>query len=737
MNTPTFRSDLEIIKRQVRGESARYLIRDDRSQASLEVGEEEYFLLQHMDGASSLTVIRARFEQRFNLALPLHNLKAFVHQLYLGGFLSDNPSPVIKDHAPWIPYWELPIGWATRVCRRLAARLSRRIKTAYTVCAIALITIASAIFVANGGPLISSMRSIWTLTPMHVVYGLMIAYAFLNIPHEFAHGITCAHFRGRIEEMGLRFYFNIVPVFYCKFTDVFWMKSKSARIQTWFAGGFYELLVLSIGIIGWRLNPSGSVANDFFLAVATVACAATLFNMIPLLNRDGYYMMTAALEIRELRKRAFDTAMAWLFRRPPPEPLSSGQRLGFWTYTLLAVPYTYIPFVAWKVAVQLCQSLQGAGALLVVGISIFAFQRPIHRAYSWTQTTMSWLFNFRVGVTRQKLIWYAVMLGFVLLMLVPYPYDTGGAFRFVPFQQAEVRPQVDGEVTAVFITEGQRIHAGDKLATLNRRIHEDALNQTQQQLDHERSLLQVLKVGPKPEDIEKAQQAVRTAKVRLVYSSREAKRIAQLFKQKVVSEQAYDDAKKQEDMSAEGVAQAEANLALIKTGAKPDSIAAAEAEVRRLESQVAHLEKNLDLTTLVSPIDGVVTTPYLNERLGHYLKEGEVFAVIQDQHIIQTEVEVPETYIGDVQIGAKARIRMWAYPWRMFTGEVASIAPIATGQFDNRVIRVLINVPNPDGLLRPDMTGYVKIDSAWRPVGIVLSTMLVRFFMVQVWYWIP
>jgi putative peptide zinc metalloprotease protein len=737
MNTPRFRSDLDIIRRQEDGKSDRYFIRDRQSHQAIEVGEEEFFLLQQMDGTSALPAIKTRFEDRFHLELPLHKLETFIRQLQNGSFLSDGSAQTGRPDIPqWIPYRELPILIAAHLCRKMVEGLPPWLKTVFLPCAVGLIISASAILWANWGDLQTGMRGLWTLTPRHAIFGLLIAYFLLNIPHEFAHGIACAHFRGRIQEMGLRFFFNLVPVFYCKFFDVFWLKKKRERIWIWFAGGFYQLLVLGVGILGWRLTASESGAHEFFLAVSTVAFAAMLFNLIPLLNRDGYFMMIEAFEIRDLRKRAFETAKAWILRRPAPEPLSSGQRLGFWAFTLLAIPYTYIPFIAWHVATQLTQALQGTGALILIGAGLFLFQRPIGRSLMQL-SPIRWLQGIRVGAARRRLIRYALLLAFLLLMLIPYPYDTGGPFRLVPYQQVEVRAQVNGEVTGVLVSEGQMVHAGEKLATLNRRIYEKDLKLTQEQLEHQKAVLRLVKEGPKPEQIDKARQSVKTAKVRLEYSTREAQRLETLYEQKVISEQAWDDAKKQRDLDADKLAQADAELTLIKSGARPDTIESVEAEVRRLEAQVAHIQDNLDLTTLTSPIDGRVTSPYLDERLGHYLKEGDVFAVIQDQHIIQAEVEVPETDIGDVRTGSKVRIRMWAYPTMTFPGEVASIAPIAIGKPEDRFIRVLTNIPNPDGLLKPDMTGYAKIESKTRPVGIVLTRIIVRFFLVQVWYWIP
>jgi HlyD family secretion protein len=111
--------------------------------------------------------------------------------------------------------------------------------------------------------------------------------------------------------------------------------------------------------------------------------------------------------------------------------------------------------------------------------------------------------------------------------------------------------------------------------------------------------------------------------------------------------------------------------------------------------------------------------------------------VIQDAKTIQAEVQVPEGDVGEVSVGAKVKVKTWAYPSNVFMGSVSLIAPVAETQSSGNVVRVMTDISNPDLLLKPEMTGYAKIETGWKPVGVVLSRLLYRFFMVEVWYWIP
>jgi len=54
-----------------------------------------------------------------------------------------------------------------------------------------------------------------------------------------------------------------------------------------------------------------------------------------------------------------------------------------------------------------------------------------------------------------------------------------------------------------------------------------------------------------------------------------------------------------------------------------------------------------------------------------------------------------------------------------------------------RVLRVVTEVPNPDGRLKSDMTGYAKIAAGDRPLWDVIFRPLIRWVRVKVWSWIP
>ncbi len=363
-------------------------------------------------------------------------------------------------------------------------------------------------------------------------------------------------------------------------------------------------------------------------------------------------------------------------------------------------------------------------------------------------------------------LWMALKLvlatGVLLALFIPYPYQTGGPFRFLPVQSRDLRVELEGMVEAVFVEEGQRVEAGQPLARLVKRVQQRNLDATVAQLDQKKAELDLLLAGPKPEEVEKARMTVEVAEAHLAWSRPRAERHRDLYRQQLVSQQELENAIQTSDIDARELEEVKAQLRLVESGARAETIDGLKAEIRSTEAIQRNYGEDLERTVLVSPIKGQITTPWPQELVGQYLKPGQRDLVLQveDAEVIRAEVEVPEEVAAGIVVGADVKIVPWTYHDQVFTGHVASVAPVASTNTTTRygttiegeqvnadrlslssstwkIVRVLTEIPNPDGLLKSEMTGYAKIAVEDRPVWDVLFRPLIRWFMVQVWYWIP
>ena len=105
---------------------------------------------------------------------------------------------------------------------------------------------------------------------------------------------------------------------------------------------------------------------------------------------------------------------------------------------------------------------------------------------------------------------------------------------------------------------------------------------------------------------------------------------------------------------------------------------------------------------------------------------------------VRVQFEIPEADASTFGLGADVRIKIWTYPDRIFPGKVVDIAPVGgLGARQRAVLKVTSVIANKDGALKGGMTGYGKVDGGTKPVIVAFTRTVVRFFLIEVWSWLP
>ena len=122
--------------------------------------------------------------------------------------------------------------------------------------------------------------------------------------------------------------------------------------------------------------------------------------------------------------------------------------------------------------------------------------------------------------------------------------------------------------------------------------------------------------------------------------------------------------------------------------------------------------------TFRSPVAGVVTEKKAVQ--GMRFAPGDALYQVADLSFVWVIAEVAEQDIGVVKTGAKAEVKIPAYPDKVFTGTIAYVYP--TLKAETRTVPVRIELANPGGLLKPAMYAQVDLPAAGR--GPVLAVPL-------------
>lgn len=143
----------------------------------------------------------------------------------------------------------------------------------------------------------------------------------------------------------------------------------------------------------------------------------------------------------------------------------------------------------------------------------------------------------------------------------------------------------------------------------------------------------------------------------------------------------------------------------------------AESEVKGLRKRLAilglsntevtgvELGKPVPTLTVTSPIAGTVVEKYLT--LGEAVEALKKLFRIVDLSDLIVEGDVSETFISQVHVGQRVRVRLVAFPDRVFDSDLFYVGD--TVDPDKRSIRVRARITNPDRLLKPEMFAKIAI----------------------------
>ena len=140
-----------------------------------------------------------------------------------------------------------------------------------------------------------------------------------------------------------------------------------------------------------------------------------------------------------------------------------------------------------------------------------------------------------------------------------------------------------------------------------------------------------------------------------------------------------------------------------------------EADWQTAQAQLDQAEQNLRDSRLVAAKDGVVLARYVNS--GVTVAPGQRVLRFADTSLMSVELGLPDRLIGRLTPGKEVAVEVSGLEGLPpFRGRVSEVGVAASGE--GRLFRVVIKVPNPDGLLRSGMTARIHVgDTAGGETG--------------------
>jgi len=271
-----------------------------------------------------------------------------------------------------------------------------------------------------------------------------------------------------------------------------------------------------------------------------------------------------------------------------------------------------------------------------------------------------------------------------------------------PITKVELKSKASGIVKKLRVDAGDKVKVGQVLAELDREEIEARVSQARAQLQASEANMK-----GSAADLERAKVDAESPEVPLL--KRAYERAKNMAKDGVVSASALDDAQKNYELALnkQNVAKAQLIVGNAKVGQ-------AQAQVEQDRANLKQLVEQLNYTTIVSPIDGIVLSRdvEVGDAVSSILVLGSSATLVMtlgDTSEVYVKGKVDESDIGKVYLGQPARIKVESFKDKTFTGKVTKISPMGVEKDNVTTFEVRASINNPGGELKANMTANAEV----------------------------
>ena len=752
------RSDLVIAPVEEEGASY-FVIKDPSSNRYFRVKPLEHFLITQFDGKTSLESIRRRASEEKKILVSEEVLSRFADKFHELGLLrreEEGTASLEGAHSRSIFQWKLPLANPEALVDWLYPGFRWCFSAAFVGLACLSLLVASAVFLLNAEELVLGLESVVSLEGLLFV---LVTVSLVTVLHEMAHALTCRHFGGRVTDMGfLLLYF--LPCFYCNVGDTYLFRGRRERLWVFFSGGFFELFVWALAVLGWRLVAPGTLASRALFVVAAVSGVRSLFNFNPLIQMDGYFMLSEHLGIKNLRRQAL-SGLGRVLRRASgleiepatPELLERrifGMRGDRFLALFGAAALVYTALLVGALAVYsggyVFDNL-GADALALYAVTLVGLlHKPALTAASAAKEAGKEKWQ-RLGEKKKRFRFVFLWVGLALVAaFFPWELRIRSDLNVLPLEREIVRAPSSGRIGIIHVNEGDRVEKGGLILAYDATELELTRRNKAAELEEAREQLPILGKGSPAvrEELRVKERALETARQVEGKAQKDFERGQQAWTSGVIPRQTFDHSENALEEARSRRHEAEAQLELARK-LSPSSRAeeierlhlknekGQQARIEMLEAELARLDDQLARTKIYATVSGTLTTYRFEEKVGDYLEEGADVCEIANYDRVVLEMPVSEKDMDVVEVKKPVKFKVRGYPFRSFHAQVDEIAPIATPSGKSSTVLVRAYVDNTEKLLKPGMTGVAKIYCGMSFVGNILTRDLVRFIRTEFW----
>lgn len=702
---PALRRDLNITQVSYR-RRRNWVVKDPASLRYFRWGEWDYRVARLLDGKRQLEEITAELSRSLGAEIDPDQVRQTVNHMLGAGLLCSNGTVARRLHESqrdterkkkkktrWLALASKLITFKITLFDPdlLLLRMSKKLRFLWTPGALVVLLLmlaASAwLMLANLASLAERMPDILGWENLLILWLVMIA---VKVVHEFGHGLACKHFGGEVHEMGAMFIL-FSPFLFCNASDSWTFRDKRRRLVVNFAGIYLELFLAAVAAALWVLTQPGLFNQICFNVMLVCSVMTVFFNANPLMKFDGYYALSDWMEVPNLKERgdrALVSNVAGLLtggQGVAKDPLVAQMRGRMMFYAAASYLWTFL--VAYNILIIMGQMLEpygldrlvqaAASLALLTGVVTPPIMIGLHLRKLFASDADP---DLRRKALRRVA---AAALLLVLVLAVPWPVNVRSACVIDAVDSVRITSETAGFARKVLCSDGQRVAPGDILAELEN-----------------------------PE----LERQVKNYEIRF----------------------------------------AELQAAVAAAETDPDyrkSVSGLRMQAEQVGTALKQAQLDRERLTLRSPIAGVVSGRGLREKTGTLLRRGDLLCEVLPQGSAGAVVALGENEAGKIAPGQSVAFRLSSFAGQTFRGRVLAVTeqPVARlphqslgqhaggtvpgvmaaapGSTDpqsveavptGQVFSVKVAIDDDKGLLRPGMSGRIKIHCGRRPLGLTL-----------------
>lgn len=719
----------------------------------------EYFIARLLDGENDFEIIADKFGNRFNVRISVQQLEQFTASLISRGLIENIEQPeyprkqrVRKSLFSRILFIKVkainPEKFIARTYNYARPLYSRSAIYLY----IFLTILAGSITLSNIDDMKYQLASFFR---PEIILLVWVTIFFVTVIHELSHTYRCRLYGGKVTDMGFLLLY-LQPCFYSNVSDAYLFPERKKRLAVTAAGIISQIVVWALATIVWRITSMDNIINTIAFIIIGLSFIGITFNLNPLIKLDGYYFLVDFWEIPNLRQKAFRYLRQKIVGLADGEPQLAAtprEKRIFRYYGLASLMYSgaLITYIAYRVGKYLDRQIGSFGVVILVLFLLYLLGDAMKKG-----RIFEIVYNQRGAILKPgRLIVGGVILMFIVLALIfiQLPLKITNDCQVLPLERVSLRSSTTGFADLIVeraderrvlkqyqlvgqdygvlsilpaLKVGDTVFPGDLIAGIHSNVYESEKLERYANLQESKKQLDLLEKGPQPEEIKQTEDIISQVRSKYNQSLQDLNRAESLFVKGGISQKELEDKRTDSQVLKSELDFYMNQLTLLRRGARPEEIDMAKAQVEQLQAKLKHLESQLEQTAIESPIEGIVTQ----------VNNGDIIISIARIDTVKVKISVPEKEISEVSIGNGVIMKARSYPGLTYIGQVKRIDPIAFEDMRGRsIISVTALAANPEGLLKPGMTGKAKINCGDNPLYKIILWRVVRYLRIEFWSW--